>query len=111
MNKYTEKEQEIHWILWDYLYSLFLNNKDKFIERFNSVKTDKLDELVDDYNITLNHDQDIARCILCKYDDCITCPLNKLDNEECNVRNGTSLYSKTINGDIEAIKTIRDIFM
>lgn len=107
MNKYTELEQMIHWILWDYIYSLFYTYNHLHYMYHSFIKVDKFYDLIKEYNLKITDRQHNNDCILCKT-NCDQCPLNELDYLKCNT---DSLFDKATDGNLEALKTIRDIFL
>lgn len=107
MTKYSELEQMIHWILWDAIYNIIYNKISTTSITIDSFKYVERIKLTNKYKLEINDSQKLYDCILCK-SSCYNCPLNKLDGLECR---HNSLYNKACNKDLNAIKTIRDIFL
>lgn len=104
---YTELEQKVHYEVWDNVYTVVHNMKKIEISEISKYKCDMFKELTKKYNIIIINRQKSNKCILCKYNNCYKCPLYLIDDNGCNE---DSIYDKAIDGNIEAIKTIRDIF-
>lgn len=109
---YTDKEKEVHWILWDSLYEQVLFQHIYDVAGFINYKDNKFHRLINTYKLKPTETQTYTKCILCKYKNktCSKCPLFILNHNNFACYKSSELYVKAQNSDLEAIITIRDIF-